>query len=240
MPNRSYIQGRNLEQTVKRILEERGMFATRSAASKTVVDVTALNQSTGYLVQCKTTGEELPDLKKLLNEPNVIKLQEMKVPTGDFFFFVKYIIWKGKGQRNYYQFRWLGTKWVMCSTKETQLISIDEFLDTPRKRSNDLKKKEKERQNKSTEEILSKLHGEVVDGGIYEGEQTTIEEVINGEKGNEVRGLVNEQETGTTPTADSGGKQRPELANEAKQKGRSSTGKVRRDNGSISTWGRRT
>ena len=57
MANYQYIKGRRLEYEVKKDLEKKGFFATRTPGSKTPADVIAIKLPTVHWVQCKTNGK---------------------------------------------------------------------------------------------------------------------------------------------------------------------------------------
>lgn len=56
MGNANAAKGTRFEHVVKRDLEERGYFCMRSPASKSPIDVLAVDSSDVLFVQCKTNG----------------------------------------------------------------------------------------------------------------------------------------------------------------------------------------
>ena len=56
MPNSRYESGRRFEYAVKKDLEERGYFCTRSSGSHGAVDIVAIGEYNILLIQCKTGG----------------------------------------------------------------------------------------------------------------------------------------------------------------------------------------
>jgi len=77
--NKFYIKGRNFEYKVKKFFEEKGFKVFRSAGSKTLIDLIAINKEKIYLIQCKNSYLNLNQAE------NLLKKMKFEVPKNTFF-----------------------------------------------------------------------------------------------------------------------------------------------------------
>lgn len=93
MANTKYNRGVALERFIKRALEANGYYVMRSAGSKGIADLIAINHLELLFIQAKTTK-----FKPILTEENIRILQHFRFNYSGF---KKYLVVKVAGSRPY-------------------------------------------------------------------------------------------------------------------------------------------
>lgn len=87
MPNKNYISGRRFEYKVIKWLKEQDFYAVRSAGSKGVCDVLAVQYGTPMCIQCKNregliSKKERLELRKAANKYGFLPIISFPIRIG--------------------------------------------------------------------------------------------------------------------------------------------------------------